>query len=255
MQKWCPEPFDVGGDFVTSAAAVGTGFQTEEGPEGTSGDESAGRFRGEGGFVDNETLMAHLTREERAQVFELVELEVSTGYEQREEALKADLATQLAAAQAEHQTNLDGLTTALQQTVDTHLKNVAAGSAQLAVQLAEKIVRATVRIDREVLVRNLETTLFKIQGNGPVDVEVSPEDAEWLQQQPELCETLKLQTVNRDRRVETGGCIVHADNRTWDATLASQLETLAEVVEEMIATVEPDTTAQQPETPNEPGLD
>jgi len=251
MQKWCPEPFDLAEPTAPSVARPAAGFETDPTDVGSA----QFLFRSESGFVDQEALMGSLTRAERSQIFELVELEVADVYTARETVLKAEHQAILDQMRTEHETALAGLGTAVETTLGALRQDMAAASARLAVQLAEKIVRATVKIDAEVLVRNLETTLFKVHGSGPVSVDVNPTDAQWLAEHPEILEKLQIITVNRDRRIEAGGGLVRAGSHTWDATLGSQLETLSEVVEEMIATAEPTPIAPAPETPDEPGLD
>jgi len=251
MQKWCPEPFDLPAPPLPTSARPAAGFETEA----AETNDAQFLFRRESGFVDQEALMASLTRAERGQVFELVELEVADIYTERENTLKAEQEAHLEQIRSEHATALKGLSEAIENSVGIMRQDMAAACARLAVQLAEKIVRATVQVDPEVLVRNLETTLFKVHGSSPISVDVNPRDAQWLAEHPEILEKLQITNINRDRRVEAGGGLLRAGSHTWDASLSSQLETLSEVVEEMIATAEPTPTPAAPETPDEPGLD
>ena len=101
----------------------------------------------------------------------------------------------------------------------------------LAVAIAEKIIRDRVDMDRGVLVRNLETALFKIQSDRPVTVLVNPHDQGWLAEDTALRERLRIGAVVPDRRVEVGGCRLRTDDGEWDATLKQQLESLADLVE------------------------
>ncbi len=108
--------------------------------------------------------------------------------------------------------------------------------ARDAVQMAEKIVRQSVAVAPEALARVVETTLFKIYADAPLTLRTNPLDAAWLSSQNELTERLHIGQIVADRRIDQGGCVIQCEGREWDATLARQLDTLGEIVAEMIAT-------------------
>ena len=97
MQKWSPEPFD-----ARPVATAPPGAQERFAAlDDAQRDEGARLFRRESGFTDTKSLMASLTRDERAQVYELVEMDLEADYREREAALTAEFETNLAAAKAE----------------------------------------------------------------------------------------------------------------------------------------------------------
>jgi len=234
-------------------------------------EQETGRLRREAGFTDTKSLMASLTQDERAQLYELVELELADDYKKREEKLAQDYESRLRASEAKATQQLILWGEKINEVVAEELKEAASATARLAKQIAEKIVRQQVAIDPEVIARVIETTLFKIVENSPLSLQVNPDDAEWLTSQPDFLNKLNIAQITPDRRIESGGCLVRNSEREWDATLASQLETLDELVAEMITSgslgvpelpsVEPsaesstETDAESIETPNQIEVD
>ncbi len=244
MLKWSPEPFDVTpaeapSPVVSAEKFQSTGATVDELVDSTPAD----LFRRESGFADSKSLMASLTQEERSQVYELVEMDLVEEYQEREKTIRVDFEKALDENKAENNQKLEVWTQHIVEATARELKAAADASSRLAVQIAEKIVRRTLTVDPEVLARVIETTLYKIPAEAPITIQANPDDATWLEDQPALCERLKIGRVIADRRVEPGGCVIQADGREWDATLTRQLDTLAEIVNEAIATNEVDSTS------------
>lgn len=233
MQKWCPRPFAVDGTSVGQFAAglVTVGGESLPPVAATITGPAPQKFRRESGFADGKALMSHLTPEERSQVFELVELDVAKDYAAREELVRAECERR---SEQTRQEFLNWGTEYAQQT-DREMRQIACSAVRLAFQLAERIVRARVAADPGILVRAVESTLFKIQSNRPLTVTVNPEDAAWLEQQPELLKRLRIGEMVADRRVSRGGCRIESQAQEWDATLRGQIDALAELLEETMA--------------------
>ena len=237
MQKWCPRPFapdtGAGGQFsagmqVASAEGLAPLAATITGPPPQ-------KFRKESGFADGKALMSHLTHDERAQVFELVELDVAKEYSAREEQVRS--ACDLKSEQARQEFLQWGAEYAEQ--ADREMREIARAAVRLSFQLAERIVRTKVAADPEVLVRAVESTLFKIQSTRSLTLTVNPEDAVWLEQQPELRKKLRVGEMVADRRVCRGGCRLECNGQEWDANLRGQIDALAELLEEVMAEAPP----------------
>lgn len=260
MQKWLPEPFE---DFSAPVAAVAGAVldaqaATFETAAAETADEATDRdrlFLSEKGFKGPEAMMSHLTPEERAQVFDLVEQDISRDYEEREKEIVKENARQLEEARQNFDLALDQWTARLAAAQAEHLRETAAAAARLALQLAEKIIRDRVVEDPSVLTRGLETALFKLEGARGVTVCVNPEETDWLKEKGALLERLGIEQVLADRRVERGGCLVRTELKEWDATIKGQLAYLSELVEEMIATQDPPDLSGKDDTDVDPGLD
>lgn len=250
MQKWCPEAFSPGADV--DASESGTVFRGLEGPAaGPAGgdDGPAFSFQRETGYTDPRSLLATLTREERADLYELAETDVAGTYEARQKQQEDEYAARLAEAKREAADSLAAWTRDLEAAVRADLSEAAAGAARLAIRVAEKLVRGTVAVDHGVLARALETILYKQQTASPLRVSASPRDALWLSDQADLRARLNIEVVADDRRLADGDCRVRSEGREWDLTVGGQLEVLAEIIEEAIATRRGDTAPEPGDGP------
>lgn len=236
MQKWCPEAFTDTARVVGGLVSDPAGFESSGQASHPGENTPASRFRSESGFTDTQTFLTHLTRKERAQLFDLVEQDVSAEYEVREKQVRKECEDSLAEAEKAFHANLENLTREFQETMVQQVKAMAAASSRLALQLAQKVVRAQVAVDPDVLTRALEITHYKLLDNTRLTVIVNPEDESWVAGNTDMRESLRISSVQTDRRVERGGCIIKSQTEEWDATLAGQFETLAELVEEAIST-------------------
>lgn len=228
MQKWSLEPLTVDPEVQGGFVPV-TEWSTPAEPSNTS-------FRPEAGFADPASLLAALSREERAQVMELVDQDIRTEYEARAQQAQAEQIQ----AEAQRQATLtealdqwrDQFSVALRQEIDDALSTLARRTVDIAVLMAEKLVRREVVADTGVLVRALETVLFKTEAGSSMQVTAHPDDATWLRDNPELCSRLRITEVKDDRRLARGGALVSTDSGEWDATIERQLAVLAETFEE-----------------------
>ena len=240
MQKWCPEP------LVVEAGTVNE-FQSLAGAEndGAGGPTALGptpetMFRAEAGFSDPSQLMRQLTADERAQIFELVELDVAREYEQRQREAETEYQKNLErlekdlVAEAKSWREAFGATVTAER--EQTVRDLAAEAVQLSLRTAEKIVRQRVEADDAVLVRAIETILYRLEAGVALTVTVNPADAERLAEAEQLCADLGIASIKADRRIDAGGCLVSADRREWDATIGEQLTTLGEAINEAMAT-------------------
>lgn len=258
MQKWLPDEFTA---TIPERPAPGPRWErlaADTGP-GAGAPRLEERFQRESRFADPNSLMANLTQAERGLIYELAEQDVAREYEDRENALKADLEKQLNEARADYEQRIEnwsgGFAAELAGTVESGLGEIARSAATLAVQLAGKITRSLVPIDDQILVRGIQTALFKIPGNHPIHLVAHPDDADWLKSRPELLSNLNIGEITCDRRLQRGGCLVQSGGREVDATLDGQLEALSEVVEEAIATAGSEDPVSPRKEEHDPGLE
>ena len=238
MQKWCPNAFESPSEPIKGMAAADGTFESDLNPVFVEEGSPASRFRSESRFIDSKTLLGHLTRKERTLLFDLVEQDVAKDYQKRENEVRADCESKVREMEESFLNSLNNLSAELEGALAGQLEEISAASARLAVQLAGKIVRKSTELDPEVLARALETTYYRLFDNCSLTLNVNPVDAEWLENKTDLLKSLKIEKVTADRRVERGGCTIRAGAREWDATIARQLESLAEIVEDSIATSE-----------------
>jgi flagellar assembly protein FliH len=247
MQKWCPEPLAV-------EPSAGGGFEPLATASVQPQDAS---FRPEAGFADPHNLLRQLSRQERAQVMELLEQDLRREYEERwtrdtaeRDAAEAErLATEVTA----HQQWQQELAAQLRAELEDALAAVVRQTAAMASLMAAKVVRREVATDPGVLVRALETVIYKAAAGCSLSVTVHPDDAAWLTGAAELRDRLRIREVKEDRRLERGGCLVKTDDLEWDATVERQLAVLAEALDEALATPpDPDDPAAADPAPPAP---
>ncbi len=227
MQKWCPEP------LLPDAAHDGGFVAVDVAPGERTG------FRPEAGFADHQNLLGQLSRDERAQLVDLVELDMRGEYEKRLAAETAQLSAQHAADLAAARAALAGCQEAFAGEAvvafEKATRDLASAAVALAVQLAEKLVRARVEVDPGVLQRAVETILFKAEPGVQLEVTCHPDDAALFTEAPDLRARLRIGEVKQDRRIARGGCLVRAGELEWDATLQRQLSVLEEVARAALA--------------------
>ena len=234
MQKWCPEPFAT--EATAAAGTSGAVFRSNAGAADADGAATILQFRRETGYTDPRALLGTLTREERADLYELAEQDVTAAYEERLADQAREHEARLLEAKQEFADRFAAWTEGVERALRDDLAAAAAGAARLALQVAGKIVRDTVAVDHGALTRAIETVLFRQQQAAPLQVHVSPADAAWLADQPLLRERLNVHVVVADRRLSDGDCRVRAGAREWDLTIDGQLAVLGEILSEVIDT-------------------
>lgn len=229
MQKWCPESLAP----ETAAVFEPVALATADVPAVDPG------FRPETGFTDPASLLLQFSREERAQVLALLEQDLRREYEEkaRQESRQREEADAARRAEQDQALNRwqDELSAGLRGRVDESIAGLARHAVDMALLMAAKVVRRAVEADPEVLVRNLETVLYKAEAGCALSVTVHPEDAAWLRSAPELRERLRIAEIKEDRRLERGGCLVKAEDDEWDATVERQLAVLGEALQESLS--------------------
>lgn len=222
MQKWSPEPLS-----RTVEEREFIGASGGSGAAQTPSEMRLSCFRSEYVTAGRDSLLDDLTSEEREQIYQLVEADIEAEYEEKYQ--------QAAAERKDHvQRFMTQFGQALDAEVKQNIQTLARETVGLAIAMAEKIVRTSVALDAGVLQRTLETVLTKLDTSAMLSLTVNPEDAQRLQSQPELLEILHVKEVKSDRRIEQGGCWVKTERYEWDVTLARQITTLAEVVQECL---------------------
>jgi len=174
---------------------------------------------GLGGFLHR------LDAQERETLFRLVEAEV-----------RGDVARQLRLENEQWRQGIDGTIRALAESVQARvadeLHDVARHAVELAIAMAEQILRRAVALDRDVLLKAVETIIFRAERGTSFTLIANPADVAALQDHAEALRELNIVSVNPDRRVERGGCVINAGGREWDYTIGGRFERLAEVVRE-----------------------
>ena len=117
---------------------------------------------------------------------------------------------------------------------DAELKSVSHQALELAIAMAEQVVRRHIELDRDALLKALETVIYRAKRGTRFTIVVHPDDAEYINARPEDLDRLNIERVESDQRIERGGCLVEADGQELDYTVSGRLDRLEEVVRESV---------------------
>lgn len=223
MQKWSPEPLQIEPRAEPPGQADAGGWREEP----TAAETGLG-FRPEFNAATQESFLRLLTREEREELYQLVERDIAA-------AMGAQQETVAARQREENRRLLADLAENITRENAEINSVVAREAVSLALDIARRILRRELAADPQAIVRALETLLSKLAGTAVLRVTVNPADAVTLRDQPELMARLRVASLEEDRRIERGGCLVRADQQEWDATLAGELATLEEAITACLA--------------------
>ena len=220
MRKWCPKPFETGTVLT----------RISEDPA-----EDNPRFEKDACLTDCNSNWDLMDQDEKDRVLDCARDMLVSEYESREKVLLEKHDAEIARVRDEFTARFDNWSRELAKGQILGRQEIAVEAAGLALVMARKIIRDTVKVDPEFVTRTLETILFKARNSNPMDVTLHPDDAILLENNPDLRARLRIGTVIPDRRVEKGGCLVSVGTREWDATLSRQMDSLAGLVEETLA--------------------
>lgn len=226
MLRWSPD------ELFGEAAAVAEAAWEPESAAGAAVMDEAG-FRADYPREKITGLLDRLKPEERDTLYRMVAADIRGELEAEQERRDGERLR----IQQEFLADLAGN---LREAVSAQTAEMARGTADLAVAIAEQILRTRVEADRGILARSLETIMFKARSGAELVVATNPADCEILKSNSELIADLNIVRVTADPRIEQGGCVVASEGRQWDLTLGSRLEVLAETVRASLSGAEPE---------------
>jgi len=125
---------------------------------------------------------------------------------------------------------------ALAEMYDRYVAEAEAAAVDLAFQIAEKLIGATIASDREAVLGVVSGALLRTTDRDHLVLEVNPGDFELVRDSAaELASRLggisRMEVVS-ERRVEAGGCVVRTEAGEIDARVSSQLERVRQLLAE-----------------------
>ncbi len=110
------------------------------------------------------------------------------------------------------------------------LENAKHDIVDLAVEIAEKVVKATCSKQRDVAFRNAEYALGLLKEKSPVVIRVNLADMEVLREYRSLLLNMfdKVESIKiaEDPSVEQGGCVIESSSGGVDASIPTQLSSI-----------------------------
>lgn len=122
----------------------------------------------------------------------------------------------------------------LKDTLDVRLERIARRSVELAMAIAERIIRDRVEHDPEMVVRAVHDVLTRVESDTKATVTAHPDDAKLLRTHPDLLADLGIETVLEDPRQARGGALIDVDRAGWDVSIVTQLRSLQEEIERIL---------------------
>jgi flagellar assembly protein FliH len=147
----------------------------------------------------------------------------------------------LAEARAQAERALEAVAAAgrsISEVHDRYVGEAEAAAVDLAFQIAEKVIGATIASDREAVLGVVSGALLRTTDRDHLVLEVNPGDFELVRESAsELA--ARLGGINRievvsERRVEPGGCVVRTEAGEIDARVSSQLERVRQLLAEAV---------------------
>lgn len=99
---------------------------------------------------------------------------------------------------------------------------------RLAIAIAERIVKRTVLVENEVVVRQIHEAMKRVVGVDRIRIRINPADEEFVRaHRAELltsADAVRDLTVEVDETIERGSCVLESDAGNVDASITTQLE-------------------------------
>ena len=113
-------------------------------------------------------------------------------------------------------------------------RNAEKETVNLALAIAEKIVRHEIAINKDVVLSIVKEALKKIIDYEKIIIRVSPSDYQFLKTQRHqflhLVENNETMTFEKDETILSGGCLIETSLGDIDARIEKQLETVEETL-------------------------
>jgi flagellar assembly protein FliH len=97
----------------------------------------------------------------------------------------------------------------------------------LALEIAKKIVRREVTLDREIALTLARVTLGKLNRHAVAKVHLHPEDFAYLEKRRENLDFHGALELVEDRSIDLGGCLIRTDAGDFDARIESQFDEIS----------------------------
>jgi len=117
---------------------------------------------------------------------------------------------------------------------DTILHNSMDEMIELVLNISEKIIRQSLSTQHETIIRTVEEAIQQAVKSDEFIISVNPDDYVVIKSKSSdfinSISGLENVIIKADSSVEKGGCLIESSNCTVDATVASQLEIIADTL-------------------------
>ena len=177
-----------------------------------------------------EDIVEHARREAARIIAEAEESKALVEQAAKESALidaAAEMENELAARLGEVRSELAdtiGKLAGLSAEIITHVES---DLVELALQIAKKVVRREVTIDREIALTLVRVSLSKLHQRTAVEVHLNPEDLNFVKNHLDSLDFRGALNLVEDPSITLGGCLIHTDTGDIDGRVESQFDEIA----------------------------
>lgn len=151
-----------------------------------------------------------------------------------QDEMRQTLAAEVSRLRAEDAGSFQQLAQAVREANEERMDRIARRAVELAMTVAERLVRDRIDRDPEVVERALREAVAGIDEGTGITVRVHPDDGAYLRTQEETLAALGIAEVIDDPRQRRGGCLLDVGRAGWDISLVSQLAALQETLERVL---------------------
>lgn len=145
------------------------------------------------------------------------------GMQNFEEKVRKEVAKEVAEIQEKLSETIEEISS-LQSKIS---KRVETELVEFALNIAKKIVRREVTIDREVALTLVKVSLGKLHSRTLAKVHLHPNDFAFVQSKREHLDFHNALELVEDKTISPGGCLIHTETGDIDARIESQFEEIA----------------------------
>lgn len=175
---------------------------------------------GHGDYVDPATILAEAREEAEQKVKEAYEEGMKRGFEAGEKKFRESV--------GESEQMLRDAAGALKKARDEFIESLEPQLAQLALRIAERILRRETQLSPNVVKESAKAALEQVMGQENVVLRVNPDDLKVIREHRvailEEFDGISHFDVVPDESVGPGGCIAETEHLQVDARLEAQLE-------------------------------
>jgi flagellar assembly protein FliH len=129
---------------------------------------------------------------------------------------------------------LHTLVESLQTQYATFQKRAEHSAVELAVGMAELILKRELASDREIVLKQIHEALKRVLGVDRIKLRVSPGDEQLVREQRTAImaesDSVREMVIEADDTISRGGCIVESESGNVDALLSTQLKKIEEAL-------------------------
>lgn len=154
--------------------------------------------------------------------------EFKAGFDEGRRHAEHTLAEELHRKEAELSERIEALLGNIMRHYHQFQSAAERNAVQLAVAIAERIIKKAVTIDNEFIVRQIHEAMKRVVGVDRIRIRLNPADEEFVRAHRTAlltsADAVRELTLEADETIPRGSCMLESDAGNVDASIATQLE-------------------------------